>query len=77
METVLVENERLFTPKQVADAGILSLASQYELRRSNQLSFYKVAGSKIMYAQKHLDQYFASCEQKRQQPTNTEIQGGE
>lgn len=68
METVLFENDQLFTPKQIADAGILSLASQYELRRSNQLSFFKVDGSKIMYAQKHLDQYFA----KRQRPNDNE-----
>jgi hypothetical protein len=76
METVLGENEQLFTPKQVADAGILSLASQYELRRSKQLSFFKVDGS-ILYSQKHLDQYFASWGQKSSNQTAMRMQGGE
>ncbi|HEX8264721.1 MAG TPA: hypothetical protein VF596_04810 [Pyrinomonadaceae bacterium] len=76
METVLVENEPLFTPKQVADAGILSLATQYELRRSRQLSFIKVDGS-ILYSQKHLDRYFASWGQKSSNQTAMRIRGGE
>lgn len=53
--------DKLFTPKQIADRGILSLVMQWKKRSSGQLKFYQV-GRKILYSEKHIKDYLASCE---------------
>ena len=55
--------EKLYTPNDLAERGILSHVKQWQLRKEAKLHFYQ-CGRKILYGQKHLDAYFASCEQK-------------
>lgn len=53
--------EKLFSPKEIAEMGILCLASQWKERRLGRLKCYRL-GRKIVYGQTHLDAYFALCE---------------
>ena len=53
--------ERLYTPNELAEQGIISHVKQWQLRKSNRLGFYQV-GRKILYGQKHVDAYFALCD---------------
>lgn len=53
--------EKLYTPKEVSDLGVLSLAKQWQERKTGRLQCYRL-GRKILYGQKHLDAYFALCE---------------
>jgi hypothetical protein len=55
------QKEQLYTPNDVAQMGIMSLVMQWQERKSGRLPHYRI-GRKILYAQKHLDSYFASCE---------------
>lgn len=73
--TITIENKQVFTPKQIADSGLLSLSVQWQARKDGKLPFFKVANSKILYSQKHLDDYFARCEQAGQ-PNSEENTGG-
>jgi hypothetical protein len=41
--------------------GIMSLVMQWQERKSGRLSHYRI-GRKVLYAQRHLDSYFAGCE---------------
>ncbi len=59
-------HERLFTPTDLAEQGILSNVKQWQLRKSGHLDFYQV-GRKIYYGQRHLDTFFASCERTGRQ----------
>lgn len=56
------QRNNLYTPNEVAHMGIMSLVMQWQERKSGRLPHYRI-GRKILYAQKHLDSYFASCEQ--------------
>jgi hypothetical protein len=53
--------EKLYSPKEIAELKILCLASQWKERRCGRLHCYRL-GRKIFYGQKHLDDYFALCE---------------
>lgn len=53
--------EKFYTPKEVSELGILSLAKQWQERKAGRLQCYRL-GRKILYGQKHLDAYFALCE---------------
>lgn len=57
--------ERLYTPNELAERGILSLVKQWELRKAKRLGFLAL-GRKILYRQRDLDAYFAACEQGAQ-----------
>ena len=54
-------NEHLYTPKELDENKILSLVQQWKERGRGRLRCYRI-GRKILYAQKHLDSYFALCE---------------
>ena len=54
-------NERLYTPRELAEKEIMSLGRQWQERKAKRLGFYQV-GRKIFYAQRHLDTYFAAHE---------------
>lgn len=41
MNTISFGNEQLITPKELAAAGVMSLVTQWSLRKSGQLSFSK------------------------------------
>ncbi len=53
--------ERLYTPNEVAERGIMSLVKQWQERRAGRLGAYRI-GRKILYGQNHLDSYFALCD---------------
>jgi len=53
--------EKLYTPNDVARMGIMSLVMQWQERKSGRLPHYRI-GRKVLYAQRHLDSYFATCE---------------
>lgn len=57
--------ETLRTPKQLAESGLMSLVVQWRERKKGTLKFYQV-GRKILYAEKHLEDFFTSCEQNNQ-----------
>lgn len=54
-------SEKLYTPNEIAEQGIMSLVKQWQERKSGRLLCYRI-GKKILYSQKHLDAYFALCE---------------
>lgn len=56
------ETEKLYTPQDIANLGLLSLVLQWQLRKSGKLPHYRI-GRKILYSQAHLDGYLATCEQ--------------
>ncbi len=58
--------ERLYTPNEVAECGIMSLVKQWQERKAKRLGAYRV-GRKILYGQKHLDAYFAACDSTREE----------
>ncbi len=60
--------ERLYTPNEVAERGIMSLVKQWQERKSGRLGAYRL-GRKVLYGQKHLDAYFKLCD-------SDAIQGG-
>lgn len=53
--------DKLFTPKQIADRGILSLVTQWKEREKGRLKFYRI-GRKILYSEAHVNGYLAQCE---------------
>lgn len=53
--------ERLYTPNELAERGIMSLVMQWQERKSGRLPHYRI-GRKVLYSQRHLDSYFAGCE---------------
>ncbi len=61
--------ERLYTPKEVSELGVLSLAKQWQERKTARLHCYRL-GRKILYGQKHLDAYFALCESNSMEDDN-------
>jgi hypothetical protein len=54
--------EKLYTPKELDERGIISLVYQWQMRKSGKLNYYKL-GTKILYSEKHLKDFFALCEQ--------------
>ena len=54
-------NEKLYTPKELADLKILSLVQQWKERKAGRLKCYRI-GKKILVGQKHLSDYLALCE---------------
>ena len=65
METTPLTKEKLITPKELNDARIVSLAKQFEERKAGRLKCYRI-GTRVLYAQKHIDDYLTLCEQNRQ-----------
>jgi hypothetical protein len=53
--------ERLYTPNELSESGIMSHVKQWQERKSGRLQYYRV-GRKILYGQRHLDAYLALCE---------------
>lgn len=53
--------ERLYTPKELDESGVLSLVKQWQERKAGRLQAYRV-GRKILYGQRHLNAYLAKCE---------------
>jgi excisionase family DNA binding protein len=51
------------TEKEAAKALGLSLVTLWNLRKAGKLGYYKV-GRRIMYSQKHLDEFLKSAEVK-------------
>ena len=65
------DKEKLITPNQLANMGILSLVAQWQLRKSGALQHYRV-GRKILYSQRHIDGFLANCERGGEHPLRTE-----
>jgi hypothetical protein len=63
--------ERLYTPKDIAERGIMSHVKQWQERKAGRLLAYRV-GRKVLYGQRHLDAYFAACESAGQAPKGDE-----
>ncbi len=57
------QQEKLYTPNDIARMGIMSLVMQWQERKSGRLSHYRI-GRKILYSQSHLDSYFERCEHR-------------
>lgn len=55
--------DTLYTPKQIADRGIMSLVTQWKERDRKRLKFYQF-GRKIYYSEAHLQEYLDLCETK-------------
>jgi hypothetical protein len=53
--------ERLFTPRELDEKKIISLVQQWKERKKGRLKCYRV-GRKILYSERHLADFFASCE---------------
>jgi len=53
--------DTLYTPKQLADRGILSRVTQWKEREKGRLKYCQI-GRKILYSEKHLADYLALCE---------------
>ncbi len=53
--------ERVYTPNDLAEAGIIGHVKQRQERKAGRLKHYSV-GRKILYGQKHVDAYLALCE---------------
>lgn len=62
-------NEKLFTPKQVAEKKILSLVQQWKERKLGRLNCYRI-GKKILYSEKHLTDHLALCESNQESEVN-------
>lgn len=54
--------EKLFTPKELDEQKILSKTEQWKRRKRGELKFYKI-GTKVLYSEKHLADFFKLCEQ--------------
>jgi hypothetical protein len=53
--------DTLFTPKQLAECGVLSLVTQWKEREKGRLKYCRI-GRKILYSEKHISDYLALCE---------------
>jgi hypothetical protein len=53
--------DKLYTPKQIAERGILSLVTQWKERNNGRLKFYQI-GRKILYSEAHISEYLSLCE---------------
>jgi hypothetical protein len=71
----MVGNEKLITPKELANAGVISTVKQWEERKAGRLNCYRI-GAKVLYGQKHIDEYLALCEQGRQTNSKNQNTGG-
>lgn len=55
-------NEKLLTPKELAEMKVLSLVQQWKERKAGRLKCYRI-GRKILYGSiTHLAPYLALCE---------------
>jgi hypothetical protein len=54
-------HEKFFTPEYLDKQKILSKTEQWKRRKRGELKFYKI-GTKILYSEKHLSDFFALCE---------------
>ncbi len=68
-----IEKETFLTPNQLAKMGIISLVKQWEERKIGKLKCYRI-GAKVLYGQKHIDDYLSLCEVGSSEKTEGEIQ---
>jgi hypothetical protein len=54
-------DEQFYTPNDLAERGIMSHVKQWQERNAKRLGFLRI-GRKILYRQRHLDEYFQLCE---------------
>lgn len=57
--------EKIYTPKQIAARGIISLVTQWRERERGRLKFFQI-GRKILYSDIHIADFLALCEQDGQ-----------
>ena len=57
--------DKLYTPKQIAERGILSLVTQWKERNNGRLKYYQM-GRKILYSESHISDYLGLCESELQ-----------
>lgn len=50
-------NERFYTPNDLAEKGIMSKTKQWQERENGSLKCFRV-GKKVLYTDKHLQDYF-------------------
>lgn len=59
MQTTLID--QLYTPKDLAKRGIMSLVTQWKERERGRLKFYQM-GRKILYSEAHIKDFLDKCE---------------
>lgn len=55
--------EKFYTPNDLAEKRIMSKTKQWQERESGRLKCFRV-GKKVLYTEKHLQDYFELSEQK-------------
>lgn len=60
--------DKLFTPKQIAERGIISLVTQWKEREKGRLEYYQI-GRRILYSEDHINDFLALCESDAQPKT--------
>lgn len=50
-------NEKFYTPNDIAEKGIMSKTKQWQERENGNLKCFRV-GKKVLYTEKHLQNYF-------------------
>lgn len=58
---MIILNEKLLSPKEVAEAGLLSLTAQWSLRKSGDLTYLRI-GKKIFYRESDIQSFLGRCE---------------
>ncbi len=53
--------DKIYTPKQIAARGIISLVTQWRERERGRLNFFQI-GRKILYSEIHIEDFLALCE---------------
>ena len=51
--------EKFYTPSDLAENGIMSKTKQWQERENGRLKCFRVGTKKILYTEKHLQDYFA------------------
>ncbi len=53
--------DKIYTPKEIAARGIISLVTQWRERARGRLKFFQI-GRKILYSDIHITDFLALCE---------------
>lgn len=59
-------DEKLYTPKDLAECGLMSKTKQWQERESGRLKCFRV-GKKIFYSKSHLQDYFSLSEKQAEE----------
>lgn len=59
-------NEKFYTPNDLANKGIMSKTKQWQERECGRLKCFRV-GKKVLYTEKHLQDYFEMSEKSLEQ----------